>query len=266
MSLKYFSVRETHTPAPINTNFQFDTHEYYEILLFLEGDAKFIIEDRTYSLEPNDVIIVRKNELHRLSPNRTVPYSRIVIHAYPSFFQKYECPEYEAQFLNTATGIDNKIPAKVVRSSGLYDAFMKYSKYSNHGEIRENTPVLRSMIMEILYLLNNTTNFSTPDYSSGSMESIILYLNNSFTEDITLDILEKKFFLTKNHLCKAFRNATGITIFHYIRKKRLAKVQELVSEGMNINDAASISGFHDYSSFYRAYKNEFGTSPRNLLK
>lgn len=266
MHPKYFSVRETHTPTPVNTSFKFETHEYYEILLFLEGDAKFIIEDRTYSLNPNDIIIVRKNELHRLSLNRAVPYHRIVIHAYPSFFQKYECPEYEAQFLNTATGIDNKIPAKVVRSSGLYDAFMKYSKYSNHGEIRENTPILRSMIMEILYLINNTTNFSTPDYSSGPMESVILFLNNSFTEDITLDMLEKQFFLTKNHLCKAFRNATGITIFSYIRKKRLANVQELVSGGLSINDAARMSGFHDYSSFYRAYKKEFGISPKQLLK
>ena len=108
MNPKYFSVRETHTPAPVDSNFRFETHEYYEILLFLEGDAKFVIEDRTYSLEPNDVVIIRKNELHCLLPNRAVPYSRIVIHVYPSFFPKYECPEYETQFLNTATGIDNK--------------------------------------------------------------------------------------------------------------------------------------------------------------
>lgn len=263
---KYYSVRETHTTTPINTDFKFETHEYYEILLFLEGDAKFIIEDRTYTLNPYDVIIVRKNELHRLSLNRAVPYSRIVIHVYPSFFQQYECTEYETQFLNVITGIDNKIPGNVVRSSGLYDAFMKYSKYSNHGTIRENTPILRSMIMEILYLINNTTNFSTADYSSGPMDAIILYLNNNYTEDITLEMLERQFFLTKNHLCRAFRNATGITIFSYIRKKRLVKVQELVANGMSINDAAQMSGFHDYSSFYRAYKKEFGISPKQLLK
>ena len=120
--------------------------------------------------------------------------------------------------------------------------------------------------MEILYLINNTTSFSTADFSSGPMEAVIMYLNNSFTEDITLEMLEKQFFLTKNHLCKAFRGATGITIFSYIRKKRLAKVQELISEGRSLHDAALLSGFHDYSSFYRAHKKEFGTAPKQLLK
>ena len=90
-------------------------------------------------------------------------------------------------------------------------------------------------------------------------------LNNHYTEDITLDLLHEKFFISKYHLCRAFHKATGLTIHEYIRRKRVTKVRELCAEGMSIGDAAAQAGFNDYSSFYRAYQKEYGTSPREDL-
>jgi YesN/AraC family two-component response regulator len=264
-STHYF-INDTLTCAPADSDFRFKFHDYYEILLFLEGDAKFIIENRTYTLEPYDVIIVRKHEMHRLSLNRSVHYHRITLFVYPSFFQEYCCSEYEEQFLITDANIDNKIAGKVVRSSGLYDAFMKYCKYLDTYNLDEDSPILRAIIIDILFLINNTTKFVAPDYSNNSMKTVIAYLNEHYTEDINLDILEKEFFLTKSYLCKAFRKATGLTIFNYIQKKRLTNVQELLETGMDITSAARISGFRDYSSFYRAHKKEFGETPRQSLK
>lgn len=266
MEEKSYFIKETRTEFPTHEKFKFHTHySKYEIYLFLEGDVKFIVENKTYTLEPYDVVIAKRGELHNISLQKCVPYHRIVLQIWPNFFQKNTCPEYENFFINSSPSAEDKIPAKVVRSSGLYDAFKKYRKYSNNYQF-ENTPILKAIITEILYLINNINQFATADYSNTLVENIIVYLNEHYTEDISLELLQKHFFLSKNYLCRTFKNATGLTIFDYVRKKRLSMVQDLTNEGISITDASRLAGFHDYSSFYRAYHKEFGTSPRQSMK
>ena len=245
--------------------FKFHTHENYEIFMFLQGDANYIVENKVYSLEPYDVIIIKKHELHCISFLKNSPYRRTYLNVWPSFFQEHNCQEYEEFFLNPSPAGYNKIPGKEVRSCGLYDAFKKYQKYSNNYQLI-NTPILNAIVTEILYLINHSNQFAIPNHSDTPVSGIILYLNEHYTENITLEILQEKFFLSKNYLCKSFKNTTGLTIFDYIRKKRLALVQDLMNENMSLTAASGIAGFNDYSSFYRAYTKEYGMPPRESKK
>lgn len=265
MNTTYYNIVEGCTETPSNTTFQLHNHDEYEIFLFLEGDSKYIVEDKTYTLEPWDIIIIRKHEMHRIYHNAPMPYRRIILMVSPLFFQENACRDYELQFLKGAFGNGNKIAADLVRSSGIYDAFLRYKKYSENYMLAPDSPVLKAIIVEILYLINKTTGFSASDLTNSPIKPVLLYLNNNFTDNITLDMLEEKFFLSKYYLCRTFHKATGLTVHEYIRRKRLTRVRELRSEGMNIGDAAARAGFHSYSSFYRAYLNEYGTPPRQDL-
>lgn len=243
-------------------DFQLHNHDQYEILLFLEGDANYVVEENTYSLEPCDIIIIRKHEMHRIFHNSNKRYHRLVLMVSPDFFTLHGCPEYEAQFLKLNRGIGHKIPAENVRTTGLYDAFLRYKKFSETYKETGDSPVLSALIVEILFLIHKITEFPAADITSSPMQEVIFYLNNRFTEDITLDMLAEKFFLSKYYLCRAFHKATGLTVHEYLRRKRLTRVRELKAEGKSITQAALLSGFRDYSSFYRAYQKEFGCSPR----
>lgn len=265
MASDLYSIGESFTESPSNANFQLHNHDEYEIFLFLKGDSKYVVEDRNYTLEPCDIIIIRKHEMHRIYHNRAVPYRRMVLMVSPAFFQENGCGEYESQFLKGAFGNGNKIAADLVRSGGLYDAFLRYKKYSEDFTLDKDAPILRSIVVEILYLINKITAFSASDFTGSPIKNVILYLNNNYTEDITLDTLEETFYLSKYYLCRTFHKATGLTIHEYIRRKRLTLVRELAAEGMNMGEAAARAGFHSYSSFYRAYVNEYGASPSGLL-
>lgn len=247
-----YSIGESYTEAPTNAHFQLHNHSDYEILLFLEGDAKYIVEDKAYLLEPGDLILVRKHEFHRVYHNSPAPYRRVVLMVSPAFFQENACPDYEAQFLDAPLDTGHKITAEEVRSSGLYDAFLRYKRYSGGYRRPYGDPVLRAVIVEMAYLLNRVNSFSGSDVSAGPVRSVILYLNNNYDKDVTLDSLQERFFISKYYLCREFRKATGLTVHEYIRRKRLTRVQELRSRGMRVGDAAVEAGFHDYSAFYRA--------------
>lgn len=248
---------------PTNDSFHLHNHDDYEIYLFLEGDTKYIIEGVTYNLEPYDIIIIRKHQMHRAFHNSSERYSRIVINVPPEFFSEHNCEEYERQFLNSKAG--NKIDAEVVLSSGIYDVFLRMKKYSDNFK-NTKSPIVASLVIELLYLINNIKDFSGDDNQNGQLKDIVRYINSNYTDNITLDMLQKKFFMSKYHICYIFKKRTGLTVHQYIIRKRITLVRELEKEGKSISEAASISGFSSYSSFYRAYVKEYGCSPRTDMK
>ena len=64
---------------------------------------------------------------------------------------------------------------------------------------------------------------------------------------------------------RQFTEFMGISIYSYIVKKKLyLSKQELIGNSM-IKDAYLMYGFGDYSSYFRAFKKEFGMSPRQML-
>ncbi len=255
MNLSY-TLTEYSTNTPSNEFFRLHVHDDYEIFLFLEGDSKYVIEENTYSLESGDVIIIRKNQLHRVYHNSSVPYSRIVLNIAPEFFEENNCMEYAEQFINPNSNIGNKIDAKTVKKSGLYDAIFRLKKYSDDFSDNDS-PIVRSTIIEILYIINNAKLNTEPVEEGTQIYEVIKYINENFTDNITLDDLEKRFFISKYHLCHVFPDITGLTVHQYITKKRLALARDLLKEGKTKSVAAEMAGFNSYSSFYRVYKQEF---------
>lgn len=250
-----YDCNEWQTEQSDNSHFRLHSHDEYEIFMFIEGDSRYIVEDKVYTLEPGDVLIIRKHEMHRIFHNSQTKYDRFVIMVSPQFFIEKNCIEYEEAFLENMKHKGNKIDSRTVYSSGLYDAIMRLKKYS-HDFTCCYSPVTDSVIVEILYIINKTVSFSNPDLKNSQVMNVISYINSNYTQEISLDSLAEKFFISKYHLCRIFREATGHTIHSYIRSKRLIYASELIKNGKNMTEAAMLSGFKNYSSFYRAYHSE----------
>lgn len=258
----YYDITKQTIIKPSNRNFHLHCHNNYEIYMFLEGDAKYVVEENTYNLEPYDMIIIRKHEMHRIYHNSSTKYSRYVLSVSPEFFREEGCEVYETAFTDFSHVTGNKISADTVRTSGLYNAFLRLEKYSD-AFLNVNTPIVKSVITEILYLIN-TASFSSADTSNSRIKDVIAYINNRYTENISLDELEKIFYVSKYHLCRAFKHATGLTVHGYITGKRLMRACELKADGKSLGDASALAGFSCYSAFYRAYVQRFGTSPKAI--
>ncbi len=262
---KNYGVGFNVTLSPSNENFVLHSHDNYEIYLFLAGDTSYVIDGKSYALSPGDVILIRQHQLHRAYFNSPAEYKRIVINVSPDFFPNYECPEYEEIFINESLKLGNKIPAELVKKSGLYDAMMRFAQYTDSFE-KEICPVYVSCLMEIFYLLSGLTDFSEAETPDTHFTRIVEYINRHYDEDISLGFLSETFSLSRYHLCRMFKGKTGMTIQEYIHQKRFAKVRDYVKNGTSITEAALASGFESYSAFYRVYVKEFGMKPKDGLK
>ncbi len=101
---------------------------------------------------------------------------------------------------------------------------------------------------------------------NDKVAAILEYINKNIDQKITLDLLEKLFYINKYYLCHIFKMNTGFTVNEYITYKKIMKSQELLISGVPVLEASSIVGFGDYSNFYKAFKKVVGCSPKKYIK
>ena len=87
------------------------------------------------------------------------------------------------------------------------------------------------------------------------------YLSQPPTESVSIDDLAARFYISKYHMMRRFRQETGYTIHHYLMEKRLMLAQQLLRTGAPLAQVCFDVGYQDYSTFSRAYKNHFGRAP-----
>ena len=60
-----------------------------------------------------------------------------------------------------------------------------------------------------------------------------------------------------------FKKETGCTIGSYITTKRLLLARDMIRDGSSVSAACDACGFGSYSSFIRAYRKQFHSTPTN---
>lgn len=99
-------------------------------------------------------------------------------------------------------------------------------------------------------------------YSSDShVEQLVAYINQNLEKDLSIDALAARFFFSKYHMMRKFKEETGCTIHSYVTSKRLLLARSLIARGTPVMKAALQSGFRDYTTFSRAYKKQFRQPP-----
>jgi YesN/AraC family two-component response regulator len=98
------------------------------------------------------------------------------------------------------------------------------------------------------------------------LSPVLDYIEQNLDQDLSLDQLEKEFYINKFYLIKLFKKYTGSTIHEYIIYKRISLAKRYLSQGCNVTEACMKSGFNDYSSFLRMFKKRIGVTPREYLK
>ena len=98
------------------------------------------------------------------------------------------------------------------------------------------------------------------------LDEVFLFIQAHLTEELTLDRLEKEFFVSREHIAREFKRQTGQTVHRYIVKARLDRCCTLIEQGLPITEVYKTSGFGGYNHFFRAFKKEYGMTPQGIFQ
>lgn len=93
------------------------------------------------------------------------------------------------------------------------------------------------------------------------IDNVFAYISQHLTEDLSLETLEKEFFVSREHICREFKKHTGITLHAYITKSRVDLSKKYLLQGLPVRDVCQLCGFGSYNHFFKAFKKECGMTP-----
>ena len=122
------------------------------------------------------------------------------------------------------------------------------------------------------HLVKNYTlaELTEPEYKSrmirlNKINSVTDYIHEHYNEPLSTAALAEHFYMSKSHLCRIFKDATGKTPVRYLNEFRIKKACVLLN-GTNerISDIAAKTGFESLYYFDRIFKKQIGVSPLNF--
>ncbi len=248
-------------------------HDFYEIYFFLSGNVSYNIESRNYRLTPGDLLIISPNELHQpvFGPEKQ-NYERIVLWIHPAFLQQFNLP---GQDVDRCFDTNREGHTNLLRPDGATRELLGYlfNVLRQEMDSEEFGSELYGMgcLAQVLVLINRMASRAGRDAEPRTQTDSVVYrvlgyINEHYNEDLSLDMLANKFFISKYHLSREFGRLVGTSVYRYIIQKRLVMAKQMMSNGIPSATVYQNCGFGDYSNFYRAFKAEYQISPREFVE
>ncbi len=248
-------------------------HDFYEIYYLVSGDVTYTIESKLYKVLPGDVLLISPRELHQIHiQSEKQVYERYVLWISPEFVSSLSSPQSDLLH-----GLDPGRPgyANQLRLQGadrqqvLTLLEQLYQEQEGSGFGADLLP--QCLLTQLLVTVNRLTlrqNLAFQDLSRSSrmVTQTIEYIQVHYADALNLDDLAARVFVSKYHLSHEFQRQVGTSVYRYIQKKRLMMARHLLSQGQKPNGVYSLCGFSDYPGFYRAFKAEYGSSPREFYQ
>ncbi len=244
-------------------------HDCYEIYYSIAGGKQFLINDCVYDFAPNDIFFINNFETHHIQSLVDKEHERIVIHVHPRYLKELSTEQTNLEYCFTCREgcCNNKVTMTADEQKRFLYFINQLSSRNQYGQdLLDYTTFIRLMVFlnDIFTRQMNgniETKPSTGNYNQ-KFNDIISYINQHLSEELTIQMLAEKFFLSSSHLCAIFKTETGITIKKYILAQRINLAKSLLTSGYTTSETCEMCGFNDYSNFYKTFTKMVGISPR----
>lgn len=242
-------------------------HHFHKIIFFRSGHVRYAIEGKTYTLQAGDLVLVSSGCIHRPELLDPAAYERLILYISPAYLASHNS-DLETCFHHAQQKYSFVLRP---RSEDLsLQLLVNALDRAVHDPGFGQALLCQSLFLQLMIAINRKVLAGQLEYVSDSVcdqkiVAVLQYLNLHLTEPISIDFLASQFYISKFHLMRKFKEATGYTIHNYLTEKRLLLAREQILAGAPVMDACYGCGFQDYSTFSRAYKKQFDCSPRRTI-
>ena len=249
-----------------NAKVNLHSHTFYEVLFCRSCEGvEYLVGAERYRLRKGDVVIVPPGVSHRpLLPEAMAgPYIRDVL---------WMSEEFVQQMNHWHPGIMGKVALDTALLHTEEDVQASIGKLFEQG-IRESESNADDRELAVI---GNTITLLTQlrrAYATRSarpmqaerpelLDRVLQYIEKNLAHKISLAEVAHHFFVSESTIAQLFRKKMGVSFYHCVTQRRLIAAKTLISQGMPLEAISHQVGFSDYSAFYKAFKKEYGISPR----
>ncbi len=105
-----------------------------------------------------------------------------------------------------------------------------------------------------------------PQKHLARLKEILSYIQDHYTQEITLDEIADHVNICKSECCRFFKKYMKMTIFEYILFLRIQNSLPLLRAGESVTKIAGLTGFSTSAYYGQIFKRYMGCSPSRYRK
>ncbi|AWI06239.1 helix-turn-helix domain-containing protein [Clostridium drakei] len=251
-------------------NYPMHWHNSIEIIYVLKGKLNITISSDNYELIEKDIEIINLDEPHSIISNDK-DNKVLVFHIDPYFFEKYYS-DIENMFFFTNTTDDR------AQESEKYDALRTFLAKMTCEAVQKQDNYdkeIQVILIDLLYHLIN--NFHYLMYENEDLKEkeeqleryhrISKYIFNNSNDNITLQDIAKKEFLSTDYLSHGIKDVTGSSFTDLLNSNRVQEALKLILDtDKTISEISEEVGFSHTRYFNKHFKAHYKYTPLQYRK
>ncbi len=236
------------------------THPYYHLFYLSNGEIDFTVNQTKYHLVSGDCIIVPRGSNHSFENNGTTADEHIEV----KFSLKGPLANSE-DYKQTLFAEKNLLVGLLLKRLAR-----EYEELESAAD-----DSARSYLMSVLNVMTEDKRrrrfrafkYLDADKYSLLSQEIVHYLEEHFSENISLDSLAEALGYNKSYLCVAYKKDTGSTILDSLNIIRIKHAAELIAySDHDIAYVADACGFSSVNYFNNVFNKYVGTTPGQVRR
>lgn len=242
-------------------------HDNYEVYYLLAGQRNYFIGDRIYTINKGDLVLIPKHTLHRTLQAEGNYHQRLVINFTDEFHKRFSS---ERSHIDLLKPFRKKYPVMKLQEEDRHH--IEALLYRAITELREKVDgyelSLKAIAIEVLVHIARCSvkykekemTYETPLHQKIS--EIAQYIQNHYTEHLSLKELSEKFYMSTYYLSRVFKEISGFSFVEYVNFTRMKEAQRLLREtDYTVLQIAERVGFESGTHFGRVFKQTVHLSP-----
>lgn len=230
-----------------------EIHSYYEVMFYIGPELLLMTESGQRRIKNNTLLIIPKETYHLFRLEEKRDFVRIKISIPEAFIYGASLHTLMAEMKVIEKPAENimslldKLKLILQEQANPSRAFYAYS-------------VTLLLLAELNVYDAGHAKVSSVG-TSDMVTEIIDYISEHLSEDLTIDTLAKKMNYSASGIAHCFKKELGVSVHKYITMRRMILAEKRIRNGEKIINVPASCGYHEYSSFYKAYMKFFGHPP-----
>lgn len=261
-----FKIERVSTTQPTSSR----THHYhdsYELYYLYSGERYYFIKDRTYHVKRGNFVLIKPYDVHSTGSSSKSGYDRILITFKKSYLDGFlqavkdvnlfECFEKDIHVIPFNFGEQSLVESLLISMLNEFETKAPGYDY-----------FLKSAMVQLLLIVSRFSgqlDNTTQGYASAAhktVSEVAAYINTRYYEEISLESIAERFFISPCYFSRTFKRVTGIPFIEYLNGVRIKEAERLLKQtDMSIVEVAEAVGFKSTTHFGRTFKGIIGISP-----
>lgn len=239
------------------------SHTFLEVIYCLSSGIQLWVGDTEFLLNQGDLMLIPPEIPHRVEIRQSA-----------LDFQGY-CLWIRMDFITTLQSWfsfmrrDAQLKELHIPTAGSRWEFLsRYFKTAWEEWTRKSPGYESALIATVLALLTDLTRALEdnlqPPTDAPLLKQLLEYVHANLSESLTSESVARDFKISTSTLGHLFTREMGISFHKYVNRCRLQEARKLIAMQIPMERVSAQVGFGDYSAFYRAFKREYGISPKEF--